>query len=188
MEPLPHVLPLLDAYEDLEHIHLVYAPVAPHSISLIDHIFDQMHSDSKSFHATLAHRSSDAQAHSIISGFCESSVQSIVWRLMSMLKHAHGRGLVHGCLRLGGCFLDDPETTDSMRILEFALFQLFHIPTAIPPWSIITPLELDKNDPVPPYRRDFQCIAEMTYLLLGGQPLCSPDCSFEFKRQRFRYR
>jgi len=172
MEPLPYVLPLVDAYEDLEHIHLVYAPLAGQAICLVDHVFDIMHRNS-----------SDREGNS---RFCERTVQEIVWKLMSMLKQAHSRGLVHGCLRIGACYLDDAESLDSLRILEFGLFQLFHLPRAGPPMAVLMPLELDFMDPVPPYRRDFQCIAEMLYLLLGGQPLCPPDSSVEHRRQRFR--
>lgn len=172
MEPLPYVLPLIDAYEDLEHIHLVYAPLASQTICLIDHVFDIMHRNS-------AEREGNSR-------FCERTVQEIVWKIMSMLKQAHPRGLVHGCLRIGAIFLDDPETLESLRILEFGLFQLFHLPKAGPPMAVLTPLEMDYMDPVPPYRRDFQCVAEMLYLLLGGQPLCSPDSSVEHRRHRFR--
>jgi hypothetical protein len=173
MEPVPHVLPLLDAYEDLEHIHLVYAPLSTNSICMVDHIFDLMHLNSE-------------ERDIAQSGFCEHDVQSLIWRLMSMIKMAHGRSLVHATLRMGGVYLDDPESIESMRVLEFGLYKLFHIPQSIPPLSIMTPLDLDATDPVPPYRRDFQCVAEIMYLLMGGQPICSLDCSLEYRRQRFR--
>jgi hypothetical protein len=173
MEPLPYVLPLLDAFEDLEHIHLVYAPVSNNCLCLIDFIFDQMHQN-------------NAVGGQTDAGFSEYTVQVLVKTLMMMLKTAHSRGLVHAGIRMGGIFLDDSVDLKSMKVLEFGLYNLFHTPPAIPPLSIITPLELDPSDPVPPYRRDFQCLAEIMYLLMGGQPICPPDCSLDFRRQRFR--
>jgi len=173
MEPLPHVLPLIDVYEDLEHIHLVYSPLSSSCISLIDSIFDAMHANS-----------TDQNGANL--GFSEHTVQGLVWRLLLLLKASHARGWVHACIRMGGCYLDDPDSPDSMRVLEFGLFQLFHIPRATPPMAIISPLEFDPDDAVPPYRRDFQCVAEMMYLLMGGQPICATDSSLEFRKQRAR--
>jgi len=172
-DPLPYVLPLVDAFEDLAHIHLVYESLAADAICLVDKIFCDMHQVSHERHGA--------------GGLCERDVQSVVWRLMSMLKQAHGRGLVHGCLRMGCCFLNDHDQMDSLKILEFGLSQLFAFPVAAPPLAVLTPLDSDPADPVPPYRIDFQCVAEMLYLMLGGQPLCSADSSLEERRQRFRW-
>ena len=40
--------------------------------------------------------------------------------------------------------------------------------------AVLNPPELDRTVPEPQYRRDCLCLAELTYLLLGGQPLCPP--------------
>lgn len=96
MEPIPCVLPLLDAYEDLEHIHLVYAGLSTSAVALVDKIFDDMHT-------------TEAAEESGRKGFCERTVQQIVWKMMASLKVAHGRGLVHGSLRMGCCYLNDAE-------------------------------------------------------------------------------
>merc|ERR1711865_1339573 len=100
MEPLPHVLPLIDS------------------------IFDAMHANS-----------TDQNGANL--GVSEHTVQGLVWRLLLLLKASHARGWVHACIRMGGCYLDDPDSPDSMRVLEFGLFQLFHIPRATPPMAII---------------------------------------------------
>lgn len=171
MEPLPYVLPLIDAYEDLENVHLVYAPLSQSTVCLTDHIYDLMHKNTP-----------ESQEQS----FCERTIQEIIWKVMSMVKAAHGRGLVHACLRIGACYLDAAADYDSFCILEFGLHQLFHLPSAIPPLASTLPLDIDPQDPVPPYRRDFQAVAEIAYLLLGGQPICPLESSVEQRRQRFK--
>jgi hypothetical protein len=118
--------------------------------------------------------------------FGEAITQQLIWKVMSMVKVAHGRGLVHACLRIGACYLDTPQDPDSLCILEFGLYQLFHLPSSMPPLASALPFELDAYDPVPPYRRDFQSVAETIYLLLGGQPICPLDASMEQRRQRFK--
>merc|ERR1719277_1071189 len=93
-------------------------------------------------------------------GFCERTVQQIIWKVMTAMKQAHSKGLVHGSLRMGACYLNDPDSYDSLQILEFGLADLFECPAATPPAAVLAPLEVVSIDPVPQYRRDFQCIAE----------------------------
>uniref|UniRef100_A0A7S2PE27 Protein kinase domain-containing protein n=1 Tax=Zooxanthella nutricula TaxID=1333877 RepID=A0A7S2PE27_9DINO len=171
MEPIPFVLPLRDAFEDSEHVHLVYDGLSAQAVCLTDKVFDDMHLSEE-----------DADEH----GFCEKTVQQIVWKLLKSLEQAHSRGMVHGSLRMGCCYFNDPEDLDSLQILEFGLAALFDCPTAVPPAMILSPLEADRTDPVPAYRRDFQCLAEMAFLMLGGQPICSLNSSKEELAKRFR--
>jgi len=42
---------------------------------------------------------------------------------------------------------------------------------ARPPMAVLAPQEFDSTVPEPQYCRDCMCVAEMTYLMLGGQPL-----------------
>lgn len=170
MERLPFVLPLLEAYEDLDTIHLVYQRLGSQSVRLMDKVFDDMNNQRED---------SDNDA------FCEVSVQQIVRNLMFMLRRAHELGLVHGCLRMGNCYLDDRDSLDSLRILEFGLFQLFEVPAAHVPSVVMVPLVVDPREPLPPYHRDFQCIAEIAYLMLSGVPVCSFDSSAEQRRRHF---
>ena len=39
MERLPHVLPLLGAYEDFEHVHLVYEGLSATAVCLTDKVY-----------------------------------------------------------------------------------------------------------------------------------------------------
>lgn len=172
MDPIPYVLPLRDAYEDYEHIHLVYDSLSSNAMCLIDKVFEDMHS-------TEEEQNEDF-------GFSERTVQQIVWRILTASKEAHSRGLVHGSLRMGCCYLNDPEALDSLQILEFGLADIFEIPAATPPATILTPMGNDRPDPVPLYRRDLQCIAEITYLLLLSHPIASLNSTSEELAQRFR--
>eukprot|EP00445_Apocalathium_hangoei_P035179 CAMPEP_0203944656 /NCGR_PEP_ID=MMETSP0359-20131031/80372_1 /ASSEMBLY_ACC=CAM_ASM_000338 /TAXON_ID=268821 /ORGANISM="Scrippsiella Hangoei, Strain SHTV-5" /LENGTH=718 /DNA_ID=CAMNT_0050875707 /DNA_START=77 /DNA_END=2230 /DNA_ORIENTATION=- len=172
MDPIPYVLPLRDAYEDYEHIHLVYDSLSPNALCIIDKVFEDMHS-------TEGDESEDR-------GFSERTVQQIIWRLLTATKEAHSRGLVHGALRMGCCYLNGAESLDTLQILEFGLADLFETPAATPPAALLTPLETERTDPVPQYRRDLQCIAEITYLLLMSQPIASLNSTAEELAQRSR--
>jgi hypothetical protein len=173
-EPLPYVLPLQHAYEDLEHLYLVYAPLSPASTCLVDYIYDLMRKN----------RDTPDPVDSM--GFCEHTAQQLARKFLQLLEVAHGRGMVHGSLRIGGCFLETPSL-ESLVILEFGLYQLFNYSKAIPPLASMLPLDdFVPEGPVPPYRRDLQCVAEVTYLLLGGQPICPMSSSIEERRQRLK--
>eukprot|EP00929_Paragymnodinium_shiwhaense_P080335 TRINITY_DN41883_c0_g1_i1.p1 TRINITY_DN41883_c0_g1~~TRINITY_DN41883_c0_g1_i1.p1 ORF type:complete len:814 (-),score=213.42 TRINITY_DN41883_c0_g1_i1:90-2531(-) len=172
-EKVPYVLPLVAAFEDAEHIHLVYDNLAPLAVCAVDKVFDDMHRQHEE----------DARDGG---GHCERSVQQFIWKLMHMLKPAHSRGLCHGSLRLGGIYLNDPQSLESMQVLEFGLYDFFRAAEARPPLSILTPMDFDPDDPVPPYRWDFHCIAEIAFLLLGGQPLYVTESSLEERRLQFK--
>jgi len=119
-----------------------------------------------------------------VGAFTERTIQQIIWRLLSATKEAHSRGLVHGALRMGCIYLDDPDNLDTMQILEFGLNELFDLPEAVPPAAILTPSEGTRTDPVPFYRRDLQCIGEIAYLLLTSRPIAPLTSSSEELLQR----
>eukprot|EP00927_Polykrikos_kofoidii_P024272 TRINITY_DN22100_c0_g1_i1.p1 TRINITY_DN22100_c0_g1~~TRINITY_DN22100_c0_g1_i1.p1 ORF type:complete len:681 (+),score=100.53 TRINITY_DN22100_c0_g1_i1:81-2123(+) len=171
MERLPYLLPLVTCFEDLEYIHLVYDSLSPQAICAIDKIFDDMH---------------NLEEEKEITGLSERAVQKFTLTLLTMIKPAHARGWVHGSLRMGCCYLNDQTNLETLQVLEFGLYDLFNLATATPPLAVLTPLTLDPTDPVPPYRRDFQCIAEMTYLMLGGQSISSIDDSEDDHVRQFK--
>lgn len=169
MIPLPYMLHLREFYEDFENIYLVYDPLGTHAICLLDKVCDDMH-----------HNEDDLEG----SIWNENCVIQLVRNFMMMFQQAHQSGFVHGCLRLGNCFLNKKDSLDSMKILEFGLLRLFRFAPAVPPSTLLQPLDEFKS-PLPPYVRDFRSIAEMMYTMLGGIPFCSVDFSAEERRLRY---
>lgn len=169
MPPLPYILHLREVYEDLENIYLVYDPLGANAMCLLDKVNDDMH-----------HNEDDLDG----SIWNEANVVILVRNLMSMFQQAHPRGLVHGCLRLGNCYLNKKDNIDSLKILEFGLLQLFSTAQAVPPSTVLQPLDEFKS-PLPPYVRDFRSMAEMMYTTLAGIPFCALESSREERRVRY---
>merc|ERR1719456_1455873 len=158
-----------EVYEDFENIYLVYDHMSSHAICLLDKVCDDMH-----------HNEDDLEG----SIWNEANVVQLVRNLMSMFQQAHQRGLVHGCLRLGNCYLNKKDNIDSLKILEFDLLRLFNMAQALPPSTLLQPLDEFKS-PLPPYVRDFRSIAEMMYTMLAGVSFCPVECSLEERRLRY---
>eukprot|EP00928_Gymnodinium_smaydae_P077324 TRINITY_DN6060_c0_g1_i1.p1 TRINITY_DN6060_c0_g1~~TRINITY_DN6060_c0_g1_i1.p1 ORF type:complete len:684 (-),score=134.00 TRINITY_DN6060_c0_g1_i1:88-2139(-) len=164
LDNIPHILRMTAAYEDFENIHLVYEQLRPPIISAIDKVLDDMH----------------------VGSIGEKNVRSFVYELLQMLKAAHSRGMAHGSLRLGACYLNDSTDMSQLQVVDFGLHELFYPARAMMPAAVLTPLDFDGSNPVPAYRRDFACVAEITYLMLGGGPICSLDFTKDEREAYFR--
>lgn len=174
--PGPFILPLREVFEDTEYIYLVYDPLGPKCINLVDKVSEDMVKD----------QSDDDDRDQ----FSETTVRLLARNLLLCLSKSQEAGWVHGCLRMGNVYLNSKDDVGSMRILEFGLIRAFNFAEATPLNSLLHPLNPDEPgippSPLPLYEQDLLSLAEMVFLMLSGSPLLSGEVSEAERRRCFR--